>query len=408
MFGEYNGIVQKQVMYGQEVNTIGYYRKNIDYIGTSPIMWTQKDVPHVLRELELNQMSRVTAAKGVWSTDWQYLIKGTQQRCARTGDTQLRFITGVGEYRAGTGKEGVYYYNGSYGEGAQDATYNLKQIIYSGEHDGWAYPNYVSFHSENEGLFCTKDYPAILTVDVIIFVRVIFSCNSYNLKTPTCTQICLPAGGAPNPSCFENTINYCFDPAFANSTTDGISGSKYCQAYIPQYIQSLAANYGPNPLLDNKLSEYCMKYKTFNDLLAATNTNDINVCACFLPQQQYDNLYNSLTASFPEFGAISGIRPQCLFPKCSSTPYKSLLTSQKCPFPNCINIVNFSNGGSIGGDVIFDQNPDCVNLTNTSIGTRIWLFFRNYWPILLIGIIILIFSLVIYFWAEIKASDFFK
>ena len=185
-----------------------------------------------------------------------------------------------------------------------------------------------------------------------------------------------------------------------------IATNTACQLY---YEQLYRVN-GPDAQTDAKISSYCQAKYTpeicFNGLFNATpavSTFEINLCACHLPQECYDNYKKSLEIDAPGFVNYienSGINERCLVSQCASSPFPSIDIGDKadtrCAVPACITVVNFNNNGSIGGGVTINASNTCQQIAsgndpNNPFDSRTWIW-------LLIGAIILVFIIIIFLW----------
>ena len=195
--------------------------------------------------------------------------------------------------------------------------------------------------------------------------------------------VCLPA--------FDT---YCFSGA----TNIPLVTSNACQLY---YEELYRVN-GPDAQTDAKISNYCeAKYPPticFNGLFNATpaaSTFEINLCACHLPRECYDNYKKSLEIDAPGFVnyiEISGINERCLVSQCASSPFPSIdigdEANTRCQVPACISVVNFQNNGSVTGGVTIDPSNTCQQIASGNAGTnRTWLW-------ILIGVIVAVIIII--------------
>jgi hypothetical protein len=145
-----------------------------------------------------------------------------------------------------------------------------------------------------------------------------------------------------------------------------------CQNYVQNYI---IAN-GPIAQFDNGLDSYCSsKYKGFGDLFNSGtgttgntgNQTDQQLCACHMPEKQYENFETQLNGLYPSFGNL-GLVDECLLPQCASSQYKSTITTATCKLPQCINIASFTNEGTFNNSsvTITQSGGACANLVNNN------------------------------------------
>jgi hypothetical protein len=187
-----------------------------------------------------------------------------------------------------------------------------------------------------------------INVNVLVIITASPECVGSVLESETCMRIC----ALNRQSCLPNYLSYCFP--------DLIRTNQVCQNFISDYIQ----NVGTSSDIDSSLNEYCArKYQGFGDLFNNTNNlTDQQLCACHMPQQQYDNYTQQLEQEFPGFTRL-GIVDRCLLPQCASSSFKSTQTTQQCNVPQCINIASFSNNGTFDrSSVTINQSGDCANI----------------------------------------------
>lgn len=237
------------------------------------------------------------------------------------------------------------------------ATYNVNDNF-----PGPSWPVSIQIHVYNDcytGLPGCVSYDATgYTFNLTVNVQVNADCTQTNLNDQFCSDYC-----SQNPDvCLNSYIDYCFPT--------NIGTSQSCQNFVKNYIENI------NPLaeFDQGLNQYCSKWLTFNDLFTTGTTPaspgldpDSVICACHMPQEQYDNYAASLFALFPGYENL-GLNERCLVSQCASSPYKSVDTGSQCNLPDCINIASFNNNGSFSGSsvTIVQTGGDCANITGGS------------------------------------------
>lgn len=196
------------------------------------------------------------------------------------------------------------------------------------------------------------DYTMSLTVNVTARIN----CSGSALDTDVCANYCL----RNRDECLQDYRRYCFP--------DKIGTSVKCRNFIGDYIVDV------NPLsqLDDDLATYCnSRYAGFGDLLTdppapdAQKQIDIKLCACHMPEHQYDRFKSELIKQIPGFGDL-GINKRCLISECASSQFKySSITKAQCDVPDCINIAIFTNNGTFdNSSVTIKQNVSgCSNIT---------------------------------------------
>ena len=131
-----------------------------------------------------------------------------------------------------------------------------------------------------------------------------------------------------------------------------------CYNYISDYITSQ----GPSQAISTYLADYCAnKYPNgnlslFNDP-SILGQKDYAICACNMPDQDYQQFYQSIDDKFPNL-ALGSIRANCLLPACVTSPFKSN-ELDGCPIPQCLEVVDI-NSSNIVGNVKINQSANCA------------------------------------------------
>uniref|UniRef100_A0A6C0IZF2 Uncharacterized protein n=1 Tax=viral metagenome TaxID=1070528 RepID=A0A6C0IZF2_9ZZZZ len=184
-----------------------------------------------------------------------------------------------------------------------------------------------------------------------ISVRV--NCTGSHLDSVICSEYC------------QDNLQECYTDERAYCFPGNIGSSEPCQNYVQNYIQNVRTD----PGLDSDLTTYCKKYAGFGDLFKSNNQADIDLCACHMPQDQYDNFANQLFDLYPGFANL-GLNKRCLIPQCADSPYKTVGTTKQCLVPKCINFASFTNNGTFDqSKITINQNaPGCANIVGPTPG----------------------------------------
>lgn len=218
-----------------------------------------------------------------------------------------------------------------------------------------------------------KDYSFTITLTFSLEVN----CNGEFLGFP----ICLAACDKCDPEscvCKESYIDYCLpiqppqisllDPTGPQELIDPppIADSTVCQ----NFISNLIANDGTDARVDQGLNTYCQaKYPGFGALFNDNpNQIDVELCACHMPNQQYQNFEDQINKDYPGLGAL-GINDRCLVPQCASSVYKSVQTGDVCNVPKCLIINSFNNNGTFDNSTVNVNNnaPGCADISGGNI-----------------------------------------
>ncbi|AUL77469.3 mg777 protein [Tupanvirus deep ocean] len=131
-----------------------------------------------------------------------------------------------------------------------------------------------------------------------------------------------------------------------------------CYNYISDYITGV----GPTQQISDYMATYCnTKYPSgtlsmFNDP-TKMDSKDYQICACNMPDQDYQQFYQSIEGQFPNLD-LGSIPANCLLPACVTSPFKSNKLNG-CPIPQCLEIVNIDNS-NIAGPVTVNQGANCT------------------------------------------------
>ena len=218
----------------------------------------------------------------------------------------------------------------------------------------------VNVYNEGCGGLLNCQHPATgFTMDFVVNVTLTLICEGIGLENSVCSAFC--EASANLSVCLPDYQSYCLQPG-ANGDPI-ITTSVACQEFFKNYV----TNVGIDSQLDTELQSYCQaKYSGFDELLDVNGQrniqSEIELCACNLNPQLYENLRAALIREFPAYAGVAE-NSRCLFPQCVDSPYKNSSTTQRCSLPNCINIASISNdGGNIGGITINQGATGCANI----------------------------------------------
>lgn len=241
------------------------------------------------------------------------------------------------------------------------------------------------------------------SMDFVLDINLNLICEGIGLENAFCSAFC--EAPANLTACLADYQTYCLQEG-ANGDPI-ITTSVACQEFFKDYI----TNVGIDSQLDTKLQEYCQaKYAGFDDLLDVNGQrnvqSEIELCACNLNPQLYENLRAALIRAFPAYAAVAE-NSRCLFPQCVDSPYKNSSTTQRCALPNCINIASISNeGGNIGGITINQGATGCANIvggtgstggngSGNGSSTKTFLEQHGVWIVLGVGILIVLIIVIL-------------
>ncbi|MEM3858100.1 MAG: hypothetical protein QW478_01695 [Candidatus Micrarchaeaceae archaeon] len=177
--------------------------------------------------------------------------------------------------------------------------------------------------------------------------------NGYLETVPQCTNYCLNTSNLNN--CYQDMVNWCLPYRIGYSNT--------CYKFFASYISSTKTI---PAAVEDGLNEYCTKFKGLGDLLSSQSTNDINLCACHMRQQQYNNFAATVLSYYPGYTSYiqtPGFVTQCLLNQCANSPFKSFATTATCNLPQCLEIVTFNNDGTFNNsNVTINTSSDCTKI----------------------------------------------
>ena len=218
------------------------------------------------------------------------------------------------------------------------------------------------------------------SLQVVLNATINITCNpGPDLDSGFCLRYCSTNLSGNN--CLASYRDYCFaaEPG-ATGPSIVLSGNTGCQVFFTDYY----TNVGPETSIDNQIDSYCAaKYGSpdvgFAGLFNQTPPSafEKNLCACHMPQSFYDAYKASVENEFPNFVSFIenlGINERCLVSFCASSPFSSndirRGTDFACQIPACIQVVDFNNNGSIGGNVSINQNNStCAAIQSGATGT---------------------------------------
>ena len=218
-----------------------------------------------------------------------------------------------------------------------------------------------------------KDYSFTLTLEFTLEV----DCHDQYLGFPICLMACDKCD-KESCVCKDSYIDYCLpiqssqitllDPTGPIELVNPppIADSTVCQ----NFISNLIVNTGPDARVDQGLNNYCQaKYQGFGDLFNNNqNQVDVQLCACHMPNEQYQNFEAQIDKDYPGLGNL-GIEDRCLVPQCASSVYKSIQTGPVCNVPKCLVINSFNNNGTFDNSTV-NVNTDargCADITGGNI-----------------------------------------
>jgi hypothetical protein len=92
---------------------------------------------------------------------------------------------------------------------------------------------------------------------------------------------------------------------------------------------------------------------------------DYEICACNMPEQDYDQFLTSLKKQFPKLD-FGNIKPNCLLPACNISSFKPS-NLDNCPVPQCLSIINVTDN-NIAGPAVINSSVNCSKYGITGSG----------------------------------------
>ncbi len=187
--------------------------------------------------------------------------------------------------------------------------------------------------------------------------------DTTNLNVGACININATINDTLDQNCLYNDYkNICFDTN--NPERSGISTNNDCYNFFTKYVQKN----GLTDDLSRNITSYCTsKFGGLGDLLNGNaSSRDINICACNMNENQYENLNIQLNDEFPSF-SILGIESKCSLPECSTSTFKKI---NECKTQSCIAMKSFDNNGNFGC-VSFQSTTDAPTTFFTAGNTQL-------------------------------------
>lgn len=358
----YTGTITASIYANTRIS--GRHRKDTGF-ETDPIKWVG-DVPNTLvgkSWLDLQRLPNRDTFDLYYEANFK--IKGRQYyNDSSTPTSYVHFSDYENDFDADS--------PGSLGTGKYDSDHTVKV---SSPSSSVYLRVYNSCASGLPGCICydATDYSFTLTLIFTLSVE----CIDQNLGTPICIEACQKCD-KESCICKLSFIDYCLpitppqitllDPTGLQELIKPppIANSTVCQ----NFISDLIANVGPDARVDQGLNNYCQaKYKGFGDLFNGNpNQVDVQLCACHMPNQQYQNFEDQIDKDYPGLGNL-GIEDRCLVPQCASSVYKSVQTGSICNVPKCLIINSFNNNGTFDNSTV-NVNTNaagCADITGGNI-----------------------------------------
>lgn len=205
------------------------------------------------------------------------------------------------------------------------------------------------------GSFQFRAYPRTIQT----LMSKVSCCSRGYTNNPTLTDYCkdaglLSVGGIATAACSNIMLPHCTGSTLLTDTckTFCADTNNYCDVALNAFCQANPDNILTNP----------------------------ETCGCFMGAAFYDNYYNTLKGNNPALVVVPEFN-YCSFPPCSNPTAIKVLNLKQGTLPDCPNIalciqtVNFTNSGTVTGDVTINQSiAECGQLTedtttNTGTGT---------------------------------------
>lgn len=339
----FHGNIVSNIYTGQTVG--GRHYKDTRF-KSEPINWTGTQIPTSFINKSWEEIQKLPEHT---SFDWHYTadfhIRGKQYYIiAQTPVTYVSFSNYSNNFDASQHPSILGNGTGHYETDETVRVDSPDHVVYLRVYNKGPGPNYIA-----------KDYSFKLTLNFTLTVN----CTGKYLGFPICIETCKKCD-KESCVCDQSYIDYCLPITSSITVLDPtgpqelinpppIADSTVCQ----NFISGLIVNTGPNARVDQGLNDYCQaKYKGFGDLFNGNpNQVDVQLCACHMPNQQYQNFEDQIDKDYPGLGNL-GIEDRCLVPQCASTAYKSEQTGAICHVPKCLIINSFNNNGTFNNSTV--------------------------------------------------------
>jgi hypothetical protein len=284
-------------------------------------------------------------------------------------------------------------FNGEFTGGASSGYLDLNikansdiifDFFYPGESWSFPGPRYVQFSKNNIpikpsfddvlgyqvnfnvkcALYCSYyvspiEFKTSLTIKLSLFFKEY--CSDY-LDVPICTTYCFNKID----SCIPGNIKYCIN----NNQPLESKILDICSNCYP--IVSAYYNTNPNKtqfLYDSAFYKLCSNlqvnpenYTTYTSTNPIINTRIEELCACHLNTSIYDNYYKELTEDVEILESLNLGTKQCLFPRCSTSLFRSSSTigNNACSSV-CLNVNDLKVNGTFS-NLTIKQTNECRDI----------------------------------------------
>jgi hypothetical protein len=237
----------------------------------------------------------------------------------------------------------------------------VPKIIKIGDKDSFAVD--FSVECSKDGCWC-KVKP--IEFYSYINIKLTFYKQKYcsdNLDTPVCLTYCINNID----ECVTGNIKYCINNNqpleskildICSNCYDVISAYYNVKPNVPQFeydsaFYKLCSNLQVNP------ENYTTYTSTTNPII---NTRIEALCACHLNTSIYDNYYKELTEDVEILQSLNLGTKQCLFPRCSTSPFRSSSTigNNACSSV-CLNVNDLKVNGTFS-NLTIKQTNECRDI----------------------------------------------
>lgn len=201
-------------------------------------------------------------------------------------------------------------------------------------------------------------------VDNFFYVNLFFlltiDCKGEKLDQPVCIQVCDYNDQEKFLRCLSNFVSSCMED-------NGILKTSSCINYLKNLYSFRGL--GPDAEIDGKLREICLGVIGEQNIADFLNNSEkyprelVDLCACHLPRSFYENLEKSVNEKFPNVQNL-GIKGPCFVKQCVNSDIPDVLMNTGCNGAQCVNIVDFSNNGTIEkGNITINEKSECSYIT---------------------------------------------